>query len=185
MAGRLDGVRIRVLGSGAADGWPNPWCGCASCAAALEQGVVRGQTSVLVDERLLIDLGPTVGLAVASLGASLRDVDTVLVTHRHVDHHFSQAWVWRYWSKQARPLTVVAPPLVLADAKPRLDELTTVAARPGDTHEVGGYVVRVVDANHPDDAVLYDVTGPDGARLLYATDTGVVPDETVEALRGR
>jgi adenosylcobinamide kinase/adenosylcobinamide-phosphate guanylyltransferase len=178
-------VRITVLGSGAADGWPNPWCPCPSCAAAREQGVVRGQTCVLVDGRLLIDLGPTVGLAAARLGAGLTGVDTVLVTHRHVDHHFPQAWVWRYWARDARPLTVVAPPLVLDDAKPHLDECTTLAARPGDEHRVHGYVVRPVDANHPDDAVLYDITGPDGARLLYATDTGELPEQTVEALRDR
>lgn len=178
-------MRIRVLGSGAADGWPNPWCSCASCTAALEQGVVRGQTCVLVDDRLLLDLGPTVGLAAARLGVSLRSVDTVCVTHRHVDHHFAQAWVWRYWASHPRSLTVVAPPLVLADAKPHLDECTTVPARPGDVHEVNGFTVRPVDANHPEDAVLYDVTAPDGTRLLYATDTGVLPEETVEALRDR
>jgi adenosylcobinamide kinase/adenosylcobinamide-phosphate guanylyltransferase len=178
-------VRIEVLGSGAADGWPNPWCRCASCQAALDQGVVRAQTSVLVDGRLLLDLGPTVGLSAAAKRISLRDVDTVCVTHRHVDHHFPQAWVWRYWAREARPLTVVAPPLVLRAAKPHLDEQTTVAARPGDSHEVHGYVIRAVKANHPDDAVLYDITGPDGARFLYATDTGMLPDETVEALRDR
>ena len=176
-------MRIRVLGSGAADGWPNPWCACPSCAAAREQGVVRGQTCVLVDDRLLIDLGPTVGLAAAHQG--LQHVDTVLVTHRHVDHHFPQVWVWRYWARDARPLTVVAPPLVLDDAKPHLDACTTVAAHPGDVHHANGYVIRPVDANHPDDAVLYDITGPDGARLLYATDTGELPEQTVEALRDR
>ena len=174
-----------MLGSGAADGWPNPWCPCASCAAALEQGVVRGQTCVLVDDRLLIDLGPTVGLAAARLGVSLRDVDTVLVTHRHVDHHFAQAWVWRYWARDARPLTVVAPPLVLDDAKPHLDACETLATRPGDELTVNDYIVRVVDANHPEDAVLYDITAPDGARMLYATDTGELLPETVEALRDR
>ena len=147
--------------------------------------MVRGQTSVLVDGRLLLDLGPTVGVAAAAHRISLRDVDTVCVTHRHVDHHFSQAWVWRYWARDARPLTVVAPPLVLADAAPHLDELTAVAAQPGDVHEVNGFVIRPVDANHPEDAVLYDVTGSDGTRFLYATDTGVLPDETVEALRDR
>ncbi len=44
-------VRVRLLGTGSADGWPNPWCGCASCTAAAESGAVRGQTSALVDER--------------------------------------------------------------------------------------------------------------------------------------
>jgi adenosylcobinamide kinase/adenosylcobinamide-phosphate guanylyltransferase len=45
--------------------------------------------------------------------------------------------------------------------------------------------VRVLDAEHPDDAVLYDVTGPDGGRLLYASDTGVLPEPTVKALQDR
>ena len=178
-------MRIQVLGSGAADGWPNPWCGCASCRAAIEQGVVRGQTSVLVDGRLLLDLGPVVGLSAAAARVSLRDVDTVCVTHRHVDHHFAQAWVWRYWARGARPLTVVAPPLVLTDAKPHLDDLTTLAALPGDVLDVNGFTVRPLDAQHPEDAVNYDVTAPDGTRLLYGTDTGVLLDATVEALRDR
>lgn len=185
MTGRLSAVRIQVLGSGAADGWPNPWCSCDSCRAALEQGVVRAQTSVLVDGRLLLDLGPTIGLSAASTGLSLRDVDTVCVTHRHVDHHFAQAWVWRYWAREARPLTVVAPPLVLADASPHLDELTTHEALPGQVLQVNGFVIRPVDAQHPEDAVNYDVTAPDGTRLLYGTDTGVLLDDTVEALRDR
>jgi len=33
--------------------------------------------------------------------------------------------------------------------------------------------------------VLYDLTGPDGGRLLYATDTGVLPDGAVELATGR
>lgn len=178
-------MRIQVLGSGAADGWPNPWCPCASCTAALEQDVVRGQTCVLVDGRLLIDLGPTIGLSAAAQRISLRDVDTVLVTHRHVDHHFPQAWVWRYWAREARGLTVLAPPLVLEDAQPHLDACVTLEALPGATREVNGYTVTPVDANHPEDAVLYDITGPDGARLLYATDTGILLDDMVEAVRDR
>jgi adenosylcobinamide kinase/adenosylcobinamide-phosphate guanylyltransferase len=176
---------MQVLGSGAADGWPNPWCPCASCTAALDQGVVRAQTSVLVDGRLLLDLGPTSSTSAARRGISLRDVEAVLVTHRHADHHYPQAWVWRYWAKGPRPVTVVAPPLVLADALPHLDALTTVEALPGTVVHTAGYTVRPVKAEHPEDAVLYDVEGPDGRRLLYATDTGVLPDETVEAVRDR
>jgi adenosylcobinamide kinase/adenosylcobinamide-phosphate guanylyltransferase len=177
-------VRIRVLGSGASDGWPNPWCSCASCTAALAQGVVRGQTSVLVDGRLLIDLGPDGPRAAARYGESLASVAGALVTHRHVDHHFPQAWVWRAWAEGTGPLAVLAPPLVLAEAS--FDRrVTATAAHPGDRHRVAGYDVAVLEAEHPDDAVLYDVTGPDGARLLYATDTGVLPEATVEAVRDR
>ncbi len=51
-----------------------------------------------------------------------------------------------------------------------------------------GYRVRVLRAAHGDstigDAVLFDVTGADGGRLLYATDTGPLPAETVSAVSG-
>ncbi|MCW2499012.1 MAG: cobU [Frankiales bacterium] len=177
-------MRIRVLGSGASDGWPNPWCSCASCTAALAQGVVRGQSSVLVDGRLLIDLGPDGPRAAARYGESLAGVAGVLITHRHVDHHFPQAWVWRAWAEGTGRLEVLAPPLVLEQASFDPD-VTATAAHPGGRHTVAGYAVVVLDAEHPDDAVLYDVTGPDGARLLWATDTGVLPEATVQAVRDR
>jgi adenosylcobinamide kinase/adenosylcobinamide-phosphate guanylyltransferase len=171
-------VRITVLGSGGSDGWPNPWCSCSSCTAARAQGVHRTQSSVLLDGTVLIDVGPTIG------HHDLSSVRLVLVTHNHVDHHFPQAWVWRAWATTHGPLTVLAPPSVLATAS--FDPaVTAVPVAPGDRLEVAGYEVRVVDAEHPDDAVLFDVTGPDGGRLLYATDTGVLPEATLEALRDR
>ena len=80
-------MRVRLLGTGSADGWPNPWCGCASCTAAAAAGVVRGQTSALVDDRLLIELGHDGMRAALRQGVDLRAVDAVLVTHAHPDHH--------------------------------------------------------------------------------------------------
>jgi adenosylcobinamide kinase/adenosylcobinamide-phosphate guanylyltransferase len=179
-------VRIRVLGSGGADGWPNPWCACASCAAALAQGVLRGHTSVLIDGALLIDVGADGPRAAARFGESLAGVQAVLVTHRHLDHHFRQVWVWRGWVPDAGPLLVVAPPLVIEDAWGSFaGNVTTMAVAPGEQHAVAGYAVAVLPAEHPDGAVLYDITGPDGGRLLYATDTGVLPDEMLQAVQGR
>ncbi len=48
---------------------------------------------------------------------------------------------------------------------------------------VGDYDVRVVAAAHGESTVLYDVSAPSGGRVLYATDTGPLPDATVEAVR--
>ena len=177
-------MRITMLGSGSSDGWPNPWCSCRSCASAAEQRVVRGQTSVLIDDRLLVDIGPEAPRAALRQGRSLASVAAVLVTHGHLDHHFPQAWVWRGWSADPRPLTVVAPLRVL-EAASFDPTVTALPVTPGDVVEVAGYTVRVLSAEHPAPAVLYDITGPDGARLLYATDTGVLPPATVEATTGR
>ncbi|MCU1587823.1 MAG: putative adenosyl cobinamide kinase/adenosyl cobinamide phosphate guanylyltransferase [Frankiales bacterium] len=177
-------MQVRILGSGAADGWPNPWCACGSCLAAREQQVLRGQTAVLLDGRVLIDAGPDALRAAARQGVSLADVDLVLVTHRHEDHHHAMGWQWRSWAAGTAPVTLLAPPSVLAAAKAD-QQVSKVNALPGGRHELGGYVIRVLDAEHPEDSVLYDVTGPDGARLLYATDTGVLPESTVEQARDR
>lgn len=183
-------MRVRLLGTGASDGWPDPWCTCASCAAAVAQGVLRGQTGVLVDDRLLLDLGPELPRAALRQGTSLAGVEAVLVTHVHDDHCAPAALMWRGWQRAPGPLQVVGPPAVVRACRPRADpgvRLTEV--RPGDRLAVAGYDVVALPAAHGGDdvgpPVLYDVTGPDGGRLLYATDTGVLPDTALALAAGR
>ncbi|WP_324277292.1 hypothetical protein [Blastococcus brunescens] len=62
--------------------------------------------------------------------------------------------------------------------------MTLAAVEPGDVLDLAGYRVRALAADHEVPTVLYDVTGPDGGRLLYATDSGPLPVATVEAARG-
>ena len=174
-------MKVRLLGTGTSDGWPNPWCACASCAAAAAAGVVRGQTSALLDDRLLLDMGQDAPRAAVRQGSTLAGVEAVLLTHDHPDHHNPEAWQWRGWAPTRGPLTLVAPPAVLATAQPRLDSaVTSHAIRAGERVSVAGFDVLALPALHGPDAlgpaVLYDVTGPDGARLLWGTDTGVLPE---------
>lgn len=182
-------MRVRLLGTGSSDGWPNAWCVCASCRAARAQGVLRGQSSALVDDRLLLELGHD-GVRAAAGSGALAGVEAVLVTHAHPDHHAAPAWMWRGWAAGRRPLTLLAPPAVLADAAPLLDDrVTTVAVHPGDALQVAGYDVRALPATHggadAGPAVLYDLTGPDGRRLLWATDTGVLGEQALQLAQGR
>ena len=46
-------MELVMLGTGAADGWPNPFCTCPSCLAALSSETIRGHTAALVDNRIL------------------------------------------------------------------------------------------------------------------------------------
>jgi len=175
-------MEVTLLGTGAADGWPNPWCGCPSCTDARARGDLRQQTSVLVDGGLLLDLPP-----VLPGGVPLGAVHTVLVTHAHPDHCAPFALLWRHWVRPDQPLTVVGPEPVLDACRPWLapdGPVRMVAVRPGSALICGGYRIRALDADHEVPTVVYDVTGPDGDRLLYATDTGPLPAATVEALRG-
>ncbi|ABD12486.1 adenosylcobinamide-phosphate guanylyltransferase [Frankia casuarinae] len=223
-------MKVTLLGTGSADGWPNPWCDCASCAWAREHEV-RGQTAVLIDDALLIDCGPDVPRTAARLGVRLSGLRHLLISHAHPDHLGPESLMWRSWSTAAgRPLDVVGPPAALAACREFLarwersdpdrdgSPLRLIAVVPGGTPTTPGplrlgaddrqaaedrgspedqespsdrgYLVRPVAAQHGDasigPAVLYDVTAPDGGRLLYGCDTAApLPAETLEAVTGR
>ena len=177
-------MKLQLLGTGSSDGWPNPWCHCASCNGAREAGELRQQTSVLVDDVMLIDCGPDAPRAATRLGTSLAGVSLLLFGHAHPDHCGPQALMWRGWSSHAgRPLEVIAPPAAIAACREWADPagpITFTEIRAGEEIVREGYAIRAHAARHGGPAigpaVLFDVTGPDGTRLLYAADTAPLPD---------
>ncbi|HVF19221.1 MAG TPA: bifunctional adenosylcobinamide kinase/adenosylcobinamide-phosphate guanylyltransferase [Mycobacteriales bacterium] len=180
-----------LLGTGSGDGWPNPFCECVSCTAVRESSSARAQSSALVDATVLLDAGPDVGASAARHGASLAGVRLVLLTHAHPDHVGPQLLLWRHWARRTEPLVIAGPAKALALLDDWIGPGDPVIRRPlvaGDELTQDGYVVRALAANHGDDHVgpglLYDLTAPDRARLLYATDTGPLGEATLEATRG-
>ncbi len=81
-------MRIRILGSGAAEGFPALFCECETCrrARAIGGRNLRTRTSVQVDESVLIDLPPDILSQVQREGFSLASVEHILITHSHRDH---------------------------------------------------------------------------------------------------
>jgi adenosylcobinamide kinase / adenosylcobinamide-phosphate guanylyltransferase len=180
-------MRVRVLGTGSADGWPNPFCTCASCTVERAAGRLRGQSAALVDDVLLLDCGPETPHAAQRAGVDLARLRHVLITHPHPDHCAPAFLLFRSWIGDA-PLDVVGPAEVIEAARMWVapdSPVRFLAVSPGDRLRFEGYDVGVLAAAHGDAAVLYDVsaTGGRGGRLLYATDTGPLPDRTVEAVR--
>lgn len=180
-------MRVVLLGTGSADGVPNPWCDCATCADQAPRGR-RAPTSVLVDGRLQLDSGPEAPGQAARLGHSLAGVEVVAIGHAHHDHCDPAFTLYRSWVT-SKPLTVIGPAPVIAQVRPWLEDsapgydLREVTA--GDVVEATGYRLTVLAANHValGEAVLYLVD--DGRRrLLYATDTGPLPASTLAALSG-
>jgi adenosylcobinamide kinase / adenosylcobinamide-phosphate guanylyltransferase len=138
-----------------------------------------------VDGRLLLDCGPEVPRAAERWGRSLRDVRAILLTHDHPDHTSPAALLWRSWAGVSQPLELIGPPSALAACEHWIGPDDPVALRPvraGDRLNVAGYDVRVLPAAHERNAVLYDVVAADGARVLYATDTGPLPPQAVHAM---
>ncbi|QCQ92456.1 MBL fold metallo-hydrolase [Rhodococcus sp. SGAir0479] len=189
--GRGRVIEVVLLGTGSADGWPNPFCTCASCRTAAARGEVRGQTAALVDDVLLLDCGPEVPRAAVRAGRPLDRVRYILFTHAHPDHVGPAALLYRSWVQGDRPLDVLGPPEALDQCRDWVAPdapVRFVPVAPGDRIALDDYTVRVLEAAHTavrdGDSVLYDVAAADGGRLLWATDTGPLPPRTLADVRG-
>ncbi|MFJ5722522.1 bifunctional adenosylcobinamide kinase/adenosylcobinamide-phosphate guanylyltransferase [Streptomyces sp. NPDC093149] len=130
-------MELTLLGTGAPDGLPRPDCPCAACATA-RGARSRAATALLIDDALLLDLTPGAVFAAARAGHSLTGVRQVLLTHPH--------------DGPAVELPAGLPP---AGRVPDGRELTLIS----------GHRVRAVPMDAP--GTGYDVTAPEGARLLY------------------
>ncbi|MDQ1616716.1 MAG: adenosylcobinamide kinase / adenosylcobinamide-phosphate guanylyltransferase, partial [Actinomycetota bacterium] len=134
-------MRVQLLGTAAAGGWPNPFCECASCSTLRRAGETRGQTAALVDDVLMLDCGPDAGRTATRLGRSLSAVRHLLVTHAHHDHLEPAALLWRSWAERSEPLDLVGPPEVVDTVRDWLapsDPVRLRPVQPGDELRLGG-----------------------------------------------
>jgi adenosylcobinamide kinase/adenosylcobinamide-phosphate guanylyltransferase len=130
-------VEVTLLGTGAPRGLPRPDCPCAACATALGTQA-RAATALLLDGVLLLDLTPGAAFAAARAGRSLTGVRQVLLSHPHEG-----------------PAVEIPAGLPSAGRVPDGRELALIS----------GHRVRAVALDAP--GTGYEVTGPEGDRLLY------------------
>ena len=76
-------MRVLFLGTGAAEGYPAIFCECAHCTTARARGGrnLRRRSALLVNDDLLIDMGPDLVASMHATGANLGRVATMLITH--------------------------------------------------------------------------------------------------------
>lgn len=169
-------MEVTLLGTGSADGLPNAFCRCGTCADARAAGWHRAQASALVDGILLLDAGPSLGPSAAAAGVDLAGVATVLLTHAHDDHLDPSFLLHRSWTSDV-PLVVAGPSPAIERCRPWLapdqTTVTFVELAAGDALTCGVHHATALPANHHafGEALLYAIESPEGS-LLYATDTG-------------
>lgn len=198
-------MKLTFLGTAASEGYPDAFCACSNCGRARELGgpSLRKRCSALVEDDLLIDLGPDVMAAAQIHGVSLARLQYCLQTHEHADHldphHFvsrsSSCGVYGvprlHWYATEGALGKAAAGLGprVAEAgllDPTVGErlnLTAHAVGPFESFDAGPYRVTSVAAAHdPTLVALLYVIEHRGRRLFYGTDTGPLPEATWEAL---
>ncbi len=192
---------LTFLGTAAANAYPEAFCSCANCQRARTLGghSLRKRSAALINDDLLIDLGPDIMSAANQHGRPLTGVRYCLQTHAHADHLDTSHFLSRspgygvagapclhfYASPGTLRLAAqllerdCAPPGFLDPAVGRGLNLEIHPIEASQSVEFGPYRVTAFPANHDPvvEPLLYAVQAG-GRCIFYGTDTAALPPET-------
>ena len=111
-------MKFKFLGTGAAEGFPAMYCGCAYCEAARKSGGrdLRTRSQAMIDEDLLIDYPSDSFIHAMQYRLRMDSVKYIFVTHSHLDHFAPEDATMR--GLGPRPSTSHAPSNWLAAVAP-------------------------------------------------------------------
>jgi phosphoribosyl 1,2-cyclic phosphodiesterase len=173
---------------------PIPYCTCSACrqASKVRGKSLRRRSSLLINDDLLVDVGPDTATASFEFGVDLAQVGVCLQTHTHEDHFDPEFIMCRHREYK----TELSTDLVLAASVETLRAIDHIVARRFDNgslfeestqralrlslrplrwfvpQTVGEYGVTAYPSNHggEDGASVYAIERG-GTAILYGTDT--------------
>ncbi len=192
-------MKIKFLGTAAAEGVPALWCECPTCAQASKNGGkdIRRRTSYLIDSDTIVDFGPDAFFQTVSFGIDLLKIDRIVYTHSHGDHLSPFELLWRkdkWFSCVTKKIKVFGSRAVLgaimrfaADdiGVTSFDELNIIPVELSHGVPVADGDIRMtpMNANHaPGKSPFIYVISRNGKSVLFGNDTGWLPDESWKLL---
>lgn len=189
-------MKIRYLGTAAAEGVPGMFCDCELCRNARKVGgkEIRTRSQALLDDKILIDFPADTYMHMLNFGLELHKIHTLVVTHSHMDHLYERD----FWCRnpgigndiEEKPLEVYVTAAgfkqvsecLKADSIPE-NRVLAHEIVPFQPFEAEGYRFTPLKADHDQSAgaVFYIIEHGDKS-MLYAHDTGYFPDESWEYL---
>lgn len=188
-------MKVTFLGSAASESIPFPYCNCETCehARIFKGKNIRKRCSYMINDDLLIDLGPDLFTACTQHDVDLINIKNVLVTHSHFDHFNVQNLTLRqqhfHKGTQLPVLNLIAGPSIMtllsqAGVEDKNMGLQRVPILPSETIKIESYTIKSIKATHlPQigDAMNYLID--DGkSKVLIASDTGVYTDQVFNQL---
>lgn len=201
-------MKLTFLGTGAGEGYPGLWCECPHCSYARKHGGrnLRANSCAILDEKVLIDIGPACFDNAARFGVNPCHVTSLLITHPHEDHLYPQHLLWRETDERNLALSYAQklhcggprftglPNLTVyggaftqklfSSMEDRFEKLRMRFQRieEGVPFDADGYRVTPVRGNHVQRGFAHSyIIEKDGRTMLYALDTGSY-DPDMEAL---
>lgn len=188
-------VRIHILGSAAAEGWPAVFCRCEACQQARRRGgrSIRSRSATLVDSVFQFDWSSDAYMQGLRDGIDLSRVRHLIFTHSHLDHYYPSELLFRkpIYAHDTEPLDVWGDEWVVRGIKERVGDMGPAKLN---LHQVDAFVTyRVGDAwltpltaNHyPERGCFNYIFERNGKSLLYGQDSGWFFEEHWQAQKGR
>ena len=193
-------MKVRFLGTGAAEGVPAVYCQCDVCKEIRKRGEAEYHTraQVMIDDVLGIDYPPDAYYHSLRFGVDYSKLRYLLVTHSHMDHFYAHDFIlrgYKYCSEIAEPLTIYGNEEVAKvfaectrremreDVAQNIRMQVVSVFEPFTFGERGEYTATPLLAQHSktETAFVYLVEKGDKA-YLHLTDTGRLSNETLDYL---
>ena len=195
-------MKLKYLGTAAAEGWPALFCKCEYCENARKLGNkdIRTRSQSLINDDLLIDFPADTYMHAVTNNLDFSAIKYCFVTHSHLDHFSPSDLFLRNTDFYAHNMTT--PMMTVYGNGDVMDKLKKTIKLFGDdeayplieTEEikayktvfVGKYSITPLPANHKhnENAFVYLIESNEG-NILYLHDTGLLYDEVYDYLQKR
>jgi phosphoribosyl 1,2-cyclic phosphate phosphodiesterase len=200
-------MKITFLGTSAATSVPLAFCNCKACkqGRSLKGKDIRRRSSVVINDDLLIDLGPDAVVASLEYGIDITQIKYLLQTHAHTDHFDAGHFITRHYEYAVRnmnEITVVASEKTLLSMSHRLSlemqgvdlfdskwqkELSVVIKKldHGQQISIDDYKVLAIESMHDlyEDSLIYFIQH-NSKTLLYGVDLFELTEDAWRLLEG-
>ena len=198
-------MKIKFLGTSAAHSLPLPFCNCNYCKKTRELGGknYRKRSSILINDDLIIDIGPDFMTASFMHNVDTSKVRYWLQTHSHSDHFSAEHIITRmpeYAVENIEPLFLYASQKCIHNISKKLNveefganlfekdwlkklSLNVNSVKHFEKIIFDSYSITAFDANHDnnDGSSIY-LVADNSCKLFYALDTNGLTEETINYL---
>lgn len=190
-------MKIKYMGTAAAEGIPAIFCQCDLCTKARENKGkdIRGRSGMIIDEHFLLDFPPDMYMHSLNYNIDLVKIKDILITHTHSDHFAAAELMMRmpecychikdgerfvnlYGNKAVGDILKMFLKLEF-DKEDDVDFIKYKELKKFENYKISDYNIIPLPAAHmpSEDAFMY-IIQKDNKNILYAHDTGFFKQET-------
>lgn len=188
-------MKIKYLGTAAAEGIPALFCDCEVCKKAAKRGgkEIKSRHQALLDDNILLDFGPDTINHIQKYGIRSDLITDILITHSHTDHFYPADMEFLgkgYATRNNKDKIHFYGNKIIVEKAKYWQDLLKVPER-FDAKEVKafktfkfrGYEVTPLPANHdPKSIPLIYLIEKNGKSMIYGHDTSIFADEVFNYL---